>query len=192
MCPFAVCGAGFFTSTTAAIQDCPLPAFYSERYDTHELRALPPPCLPQQYTHLANLPILSPTTAETNPSAGPGPKSSSVGYTPRDFEASPGLTNPKPETVSGNQQGPAEGANRSGFNPSQNPDPVSRQEGMTQGLTADSASRVEGGEGLETLSNRFADKMQWQLMVPMELWLHAFREAKVGGLVCCYWIIGVE
>lgn len=44
---------GFITSTGDAVRSCPLPSCYSERYDTHELRALPHPAPPKASPALA-------------------------------------------------------------------------------------------------------------------------------------------
>jgi hypothetical protein len=42
--------AGFLGATSTAVSTCPLPSLYSERYDTHELRALPHPPPPKVST----------------------------------------------------------------------------------------------------------------------------------------------
>jgi hypothetical protein len=61
-CVLLCCGpAGFLGATSTAVSTCPLPYLYSERYDTHELRALPHPPPPKARTPLVT----------TRP--GPGP-----------------------------------------------------------------------------------------------------------------------
>lgn len=50
-CTLACCApAGFLGATSTAVSTCPLPSLYSERYDTHELRALPHPPPPKART----------------------------------------------------------------------------------------------------------------------------------------------